>query len=87
MDIGGFSTNSPQYMPTFELNRQIVQKAEHYGLDFAPETGSPRRACCGRHADVASQQGFSVDGSVRVEGDDRAGTKGGPHFVPPSAHR
>ena len=45
MDIGVFipignngwliSTNSPQYMPTFELNKQIVQKAEHYGLDFA----------------------------------------------------
>jgi len=26
---------SPQYMPTFDLNKQIVQKAEHYGLDFA----------------------------------------------------
>jgi len=24
-----------QYMPTFDLNKQIVQKAEHYGLDFA----------------------------------------------------
>ena len=45
MDIGVFipignngwliSTNSPQYMPTFELNKQIVLKAEHYGLDFA----------------------------------------------------
>ena len=45
MDIGVFipignngwliSTTSPQYMPTFELNKQIVQKAEHYGLDFA----------------------------------------------------
>lgn len=30
-----FSTSSPQYMPTFELNKQIVQKAEGYGLDFA----------------------------------------------------
>ena len=29
------STTSPQYMPTFELNRQIVQRAEHYGMDFA----------------------------------------------------
>ncbi len=29
------STTSPQYMPTFELNREIVQRAEHYGLDFA----------------------------------------------------
>jgi len=45
MDIGVFipianngwiiSENSPQYMPTFELNRDICQKAEHYGLDFA----------------------------------------------------
>src|SRR5260370_13759510 len=45
MDIGVFipignngwliSTTSPQYMPSFELNKQIVQKAEHYGLDFA----------------------------------------------------
>jgi len=22
-------------MPTFDLNKQIGQKAEHYGLDFA----------------------------------------------------
>jgi pyrimidine oxygenase len=29
------STTAPQYMPTFDLNRQIVQKAETYGLDFA----------------------------------------------------
>jgi pyrimidine oxygenase len=29
------SETSPQYMPTFELNRSIVQRAEHYGLDFA----------------------------------------------------
>ena len=45
MDIGVFipignngwliSTTSPQYMPSFELNRTVVQKAEHYGLDFA----------------------------------------------------
>jgi pyrimidine oxygenase len=45
MDIGVFipignngwliSTSSPQYKPTFELNKQIVQRAEHYGLDFA----------------------------------------------------
>jgi len=28
------SENAPQYMPTFELNRQITQTAEHYGLDF-----------------------------------------------------
>ncbi len=45
MDIGVFipignngwliSTSSPQYMPSFELNKQIVQKAERYGLDFA----------------------------------------------------
>lgn len=45
MDIGVFipignngwliSTTSPQYMPSFDLNRQIVQKAEGYGLDFA----------------------------------------------------
>ncbi|MDP3241375.1 MAG: LLM class flavin-dependent oxidoreductase, partial [Reyranella sp.] len=45
MDIGVFipignngwliSTTSPQYMPSFDLNREIVQKAEGYGLDFA----------------------------------------------------
>jgi pyrimidine oxygenase len=45
MDIGIFipignngwliSTSSPQYKPTFELNKQVVQKAEHYGFDFA----------------------------------------------------
>ena len=45
MDIGVFipignngwliSKTSPQYMPSFDLNRQIVQKAEGYGLDFA----------------------------------------------------
>ncbi|KAH6679643.1 putative pyrimidine monooxygenase ruta [Halenospora varia] len=29
------STTSPQYMPSFELNKQIVQKAEKYGFDFA----------------------------------------------------
>jgi pyrimidine oxygenase len=29
------STTSPQYKPSFDLNRQIVEKAEAYGLDFA----------------------------------------------------
>ncbi len=29
------STASPQYKPSFELNRDIVQRAERYGLDFA----------------------------------------------------
>jgi pyrimidine oxygenase len=29
------STTSPQYLPSFDLNRRIVQKAEGYGLDFA----------------------------------------------------
>jgi pyrimidine oxygenase len=29
------STTSPQYKPSFDLNRQIVQRAERYGLDFA----------------------------------------------------
>ncbi|MEU5164336.1 pyrimidine utilization protein A [Streptomyces sp. NPDC020875] len=29
------SKSSPQYMPTFELNRTVVQRAEEYGLDFA----------------------------------------------------
>jgi len=29
------STHAPQYMPTFELNKAIVQKAEGYGFDFA----------------------------------------------------
>jgi len=45
MDMGVFipignngwliSTTSPQYMPSFELNKKIVQRAEYYGLDFA----------------------------------------------------
>lgn len=45
MDIGVFipignngwliSKSSPQYLPTFELNKAIVQKAEEHGLDFA----------------------------------------------------
>ncbi|MQY31281.1 pyrimidine utilization protein A [Nocardia aurantia] len=45
MDIGVFipignngwliSKSAPQYMPSFELNKTIVQKAEKYGLDFA----------------------------------------------------
>lgn len=29
------SSTSPQYKPTFELNREIVQKAEKYGFKFA----------------------------------------------------
>jgi pyrimidine oxygenase len=29
------STTSPQYKPSFELNKTIVQRAERYGLDFA----------------------------------------------------
>jgi len=45
MDIGVFipinnngwiiSATSPQYMPSFSLNRQVVQKAEAFGFDFA----------------------------------------------------
>ena len=45
MDIGLFipignngwliSANSPQYKPSFALNKQLVQAAEGYGLDFA----------------------------------------------------
>jgi pyrimidine oxygenase len=29
------STTSPQYMPSFDLNRTVVQKAERFGFDFA----------------------------------------------------
>jgi pyrimidine oxygenase len=29
------SATSPQYMPTFELNKQVCQKAEKYGFKFA----------------------------------------------------
>jgi len=29
------STTSPQYMPSFDLNRTIVEKAENFGFDFA----------------------------------------------------
>src|SRR6201999_383477 len=29
------SSTSPQYMPTFDLNKEIVQKAEKYDFDFA----------------------------------------------------
>lgn len=45
MDIGVFipinnngwiiSATSPQYMPSFELNKHVVQTAESYGVDFA----------------------------------------------------
>ncbi len=28
------SKNSPQYMPSFELNKEVVQKAEEYGFGF-----------------------------------------------------
>ena len=45
MDIGIFlptgtngflmSTTSPQFVPSFDLNREIVQRAEAYGVDFA----------------------------------------------------
>ncbi len=44
MDVGVFipignngwliSTNAPQYKPSFALNKQVSQRAEHYGLDF-----------------------------------------------------
>ncbi|MBP0491649.1 pyrimidine utilization protein A [Pararoseomonas indoligenes] len=44
MDVGVFipignngwliSANAPQYKPSFELNKQVSQRAEHYGLDF-----------------------------------------------------
>ena len=29
------STTSPQYRPSFDLNREIVAKAERFGFDFA----------------------------------------------------
>ena len=29
------STTSPQYKPSFDLNKTIVEKAEHFGFDFA----------------------------------------------------
>jgi pyrimidine oxygenase len=29
------STTSPRTMPSFDLNRTVVQRAEHYGMDFA----------------------------------------------------
>ncbi|WOE32858.1 MULTISPECIES: pyrimidine utilization protein A [unclassified Acinetobacter] len=29
------SENAPQYQPSFEMNKQIVQRAEYYGFDFA----------------------------------------------------
>src|ERR1700675_344931 len=29
------STTSPQYRPSFDLNRQVVEKAERFGFDFA----------------------------------------------------
>ena len=28
------SENAPQYMPTFDMNKEIAQRAEKYGLDF-----------------------------------------------------
>ena len=45
MDLGVFipigsngwliSTTSPQYQPSFALNRDVVQRAERYGFEFA----------------------------------------------------
>lgn len=29
------SKNAPQYLPTFDLNKEIVLRAEHHGFDFA----------------------------------------------------
>ena len=29
------STTSPQYTPSFDLNREVVLRAERYGFDFA----------------------------------------------------
>ena len=29
------STTSPRFMPTFDLNRAVVERAERYGMDFA----------------------------------------------------
>ena len=29
------STTSPQYMPSFDLNRTVTEKAERFGFDFA----------------------------------------------------
>jgi hypothetical protein len=29
------STTSPQYMPTFDLNRTVVEKGERFGFEFA----------------------------------------------------
>ena len=29
------STESPQYKPSFDLNREVVEKAERYGFEFA----------------------------------------------------
>lgn len=29
------STTAPQYKPSFELNKAVVQKAEKYGFNFA----------------------------------------------------
>src|ERR1700679_102297 len=29
------STNSPQYKPSFDLNKTVVQQAEAFGFDFA----------------------------------------------------
>ena len=29
------STTSPQYLPSFDLNNEVVQKAERFGFDFA----------------------------------------------------
>jgi len=29
------STTSPQFKPSFDLNKAVVERAERYGLDFA----------------------------------------------------
>ena len=49
------STTSPQYMPSFDLNRTIVEKAERFGFDFALSMiAFPRSA--GKNIDRAGEE-------------------------------
>ena len=60
MDIGVFipigsngwliSTTSPQYKPSWALNRDVVVKAEKYGMEFALSMTKLRGFAHSRHA-------------------------------------
>ena len=55
------STTSPQYLPSFDLNCEVVQKAERFGFDFALSMiklhgfGGPSQLRLGVHARILTE--------------------------------